>query len=443
MINQDNLTQLLIQLGFKSQGHTYNEGIKLDKDADGHHLTMLYDETWRDNPEKLNPYIAANFEAGLGTIPTELAELATPIQLIDILDFSRVNFEKQLSLVVKKSLEITSKWPIVKLGSVCTFEYGKPLPEEKRVQGIYPVMGSNGRIGFHNEFIVSGPAIIVGRKGSAGEVIWEENSCYPIDTTFYIQLKNKDITLKYLYLALGLLNLNKIRSGTGVPGLNRNDAYQKDVPLPTSDIQQKIVAECEAIDQDVNAAQQKIQNSNDQIEQLIRVTSDSVNTKKLSEICRMQAGKFVSASDIAEEKSDGLYPCFGGNGLRGYTKTFTHEGILPLIGRQGALCGNINMATGQFHATEHAVVVAPNADIDVHWLYYQLKALNLNQYATGVAQPGLSVKNILTVTTPVPPLPEQQRLVAEIEKLEQTIATAQAIITAAPAQKQAIMQKYL
>ena len=129
--------------------------------------------------------------------------------------------------------------------------------------------------------------------------------------------------------------------------------------------------------------------------------------------------------------------------MRGYTKTFTHEGEYPLIGRQGALCGNVHKVSGSFHATEHAVVVTPNVDINVNWLFYQLKALNLNQYATGTAQPGLSVNKVLTVTTPVPPLSEQEILASAIEKIELQIIENQDVINTSASAKQTIMKKYL
>ena len=131
----------------------------------------------------------------------------------------------------------------------------------------------------------------------------------------------------------------------------------------------------------------------------------------LGDIFTLQAGKNITAKDISE-KQDMVhcFPCYGGNGLRGYVSSYNREGRFPLIGRQGALCGNINEANGRFYATEHAVVVDTYCDTNIDWAINVLVYLNLNQYATSTAQPGLSVGTISEVVIPIPPLEEQQRI---------------------------------
>ena len=142
---------------------------------------------------------------------------------------------------------------------------------------------------------------------------------------------------------------------------------------------------------------------------------------KLGEVCLLKAGKFVSANDISPEYNKGLYPCFGGNGIRGYVADYTHDGEFPLIGRQGALCGNVNLASGKFHATEHAVVVQPKIEMNVHWLYYALNAMNLGQYATGAAQPGLAVSKLETLSIEIPNISEQNKIAQTLCKVEQLV----------------------
>lgn len=145
---------------------------------------------------------------------------------------------------------------------------------------------------------------------------------------------------------------------------------------------------------------------------------DSWEWVRIKAILSLQAGKNVTSADIhSEQKGVFKYPCYGGNGLRGYVKNYNNEGSYPLIGRQGALCGNVNMAHGQFWATEHAVVTDGWGMTDVKWQYFFLIALNLNRYATATAQPGLAVSNIIEVPIPLPPLAEQKRIVAKIEEL--------------------------
>ena len=164
--------------------------------------------------------------------------------------------------------------------------------------------------------------------------------------------------------------------------------------------------------------------------------------KQLKDICSMQAGKFVSASEIYNDVLKGLNPCFGGNGLRGYTRSHTHIGNFPLIGRQGEHCGNVNFATGKFHATEHAVVATPLKQTNVFWLYYSLINLKLNQYATGQAQPGLSVKVLERVTVHIPKDPkEQQKIANTLSTLDNLIEAQEKKIEALKKHKKGLMQQ--
>jgi len=139
---------------------------------------------------------------------------------------------------------------------------------------------------------------------------------------------------------------------------------------------------------------------------------------RLRQICNMQAGKNISANKIFSEQSPSHhYKCIGGNGLRGFTDIYNVEGHYAIIGRQGALCGCVNIADGRFYATEHAVIVDTFNLISPNFMFYYLTALKLNKYATATAQPGLSVSKVMEILSPLPPLKEQQRIVAQIEKL--------------------------
>jgi type I restriction enzyme S subunit len=162
----------------------------------------------------------------------------------------------------------------------------------------------------------------------------------------------------------------------------------------------------------------------------------------LAAACEMQAGKFVSASNIAERNETGSFPCYGGNGLRGYTQTYTHDGTYPLIGRQGALCGNVRLVRGRFHATEHAVVATPNEAIDVGWLYYSLDILNLNRFATGQAQPGLSVDVLENVPLAIPKQEAEQQKIADcLTSVDELIAAQARNVDALKTHKKGLMQQ--
>jgi type I restriction enzyme, S subunit len=129
--------------------------------------------------------------------------------------------------------------------------------------------------------------------------------------------------------------------------------------------------------------------------------------KRIKHLALLKSGESITSLDINEK---GDYPVFGGNGLRGFTSNYTHNGDFVLIGRQGALCGNVNYASGYFWASEHAVVVNPIQIYNLLWFGELLRTMNLNQYSISAAQPGLSVERIQNISIPVPSLEEQQMI---------------------------------
>lgn len=154
----------------------------------------------------------------------------------------------------------------------------------------------------------------------------------------------------------------------------------------------------------------------------------------------MRAGQHVSSTQIKIEPDEShVYPCFGGNGVRGFVKNYSHDGAHLLIGRQGALCGNVQRTRGRFYATEHAVVVTTREDINVDWAFHMLTLMNLNQYASKSAQPGLAVGKLEDVQIAVPPLEDQARIVAILDKFD---ALVNDITSVLPAEIKARRQQY-
>ena len=124
--------------------------------------------------------------------------------------------------------------------------------------------------------------------------------------------------------------------------------------------------------------------------------------KRIKDLSELQSGDAVTNQQFTDEG----YPVYGGNGLRGFFPHYNHQGEYILIGRQGALCGNINYASGKFWASEHAVVVHKVKEVDTFWYGELLRTMNLNQYSLAAAQPGLSVDKIKRLELPTPPIEE-------------------------------------
>lgn len=188
-------------------------------------------------------------------IPLPPKEIQEKIVIeLDALDEIEQNFINRINELDRYIFDLFSdtKTENIKFENLLSLEYGNSLPEYMRIKGEYPVMGSNGVVGYHNEYLIEGPSIIVGRKGSVGKTTWVNENSYPIDTTFYVNLLKKEYNLRIIYYILKMCNLENLGGGVGVPGLNRNDAYSLTLKLPLLSEQDRIMSQIKDIEQQIS-----------------------------------------------------------------------------------------------------------------------------------------------------------------------------------------------
>jgi type I restriction enzyme S subunit len=162
---------------------------------------------------------------------------------------------------------------------------------------------------------------------------------------------------------------------------------------------------------------------------------------RLENVCsHFKSGFGITSEQISDS---GDYPVYGGNGLRGYTDSFTHDGEYLLIGRQGALCGNIQRVSDKVYISEHAIAVQPNLKNDIDFLAYKLEYKNLNRLSESSAQPGLAVEKLLRLKVELPPLPEQKAIARVLGTADAAIHTTEKLIAQKELQKKWLMQQLL
>ena len=167
-----------------------------------------------------------------------------------------------------------TEWLRTKLGDVCPFVYGKSLPSTTRdAQGKIPVYGSNGEVGKHTEACVLEPGVIVGRKGSVGEVHFSSEDFWPIDTTFYV-VGSSTCDVKFAYYLLKSLDLRSMNSDSAIPGLNRDAAHSLEVSLPPLAEQRAIAGVLGALDDKIESNRRIVH----QLNQLLLAHSISLST---------------------------------------------------------------------------------------------------------------------------------------------------------------------
>lgn len=305
----------------------------------------------------------------------------------------------------------------------------RPVTKSQRSSGIYPYYGANGVQDYVEEYIFDGTFLLIGEDGSVKRpngtpfLHWASGKIWVNNHAHVLQSKTKDVDLRFLYYYLQTQDISSLVTGGTQLKLNQGNLNRIRVAVPPLEVQREIVrildqftlleAELEA---ELEARRRQYEHYR---ESLLATDIAKSRRLRLDELFNLRAGNFIASSKIVVTSSDvHSIPCFGGGGLRGYVTEPNQRGDLVLIGRQGALCGNVKRASGEFYATEHAVVVTPLAGIDIRWAFHLLTGMNLNQYASKSAQPGLAVGTLNRLVVQVPSLDEQLCIGSILDKFE-------------------------
>ena len=262
--------------------------------------------------------------------------------------------------------------------------------------------------------------VCIGKNGAGSAFAWHTRRV-KLDKNV---VNSHVVTLELNYLHDIRKYLVSVSTQTALTGMTTDGYFGATLTLPSIQEQQKISDYFKQLDHLITLHQRKCDETKELKKYMLQKMfpkngekkpeirfegfTDDWEQRKLGEV----AQEFKSGNSLKADEIDitGEYPVYGGNGLRGYTSTYNHEGEYALIGRQGALCGNMNYSVGKAYFTEHAVVVKADENNDTRFLYYMLDTMNLGQYSDQSAQPGLAVNKLVKLVDCFPTKEEQQRI---------------------------------
>ncbi len=435
--------------------------------------TPLYNPQNSDDKVKINKIIKDNFEGIRTIIPTELEPFVSRAKLIDMLDFSRVDFNKALSLTPSKKVEIESQYPLVKLSEVVQTINGLWTGKKPPFINVIVIRNTNftkdGNIDlsnvaeldvevsqFEKRRLEYGDIIVEKSGGSetqaVGRVVFfdkkDGNYSYS-NFTSRIRVISEKINAKYLHLFLhyfySLGYTFAFQSGaSGIKNLNFDLYLSIKVPLPPLEIQEQIVKECQKVDDEVSKANETIEQTKRDIEN--EINSVSGEMLKLGEIAENLDSLRVPIA--SGKRKEGIYPYYGASGIVDYVDGYVVDDYVLLISEDGANLKTRNTpiaftVEGKAWVNNHAHILKFENKATHKLVELYLNHIDLSNFITGQAQPKLNQANMNQIKIPLPPLETQKEIVTKIEKLETKIEEANKVINSSKALKEQILKKYL
>ncbi|EKT4490790.1 restriction endonuclease subunit S [Flavobacterium psychrophilum] len=459
-------------LGYEFSSRRNSEGMHaMQRGKTVDECTQMYDAKLFDNPEKASTYILKAFNNVNFEIDPKMQNHISRHDLIDMMTFDRVEFEKTISLSVKKKVTIESKWESKRFDEAAqiirgvTYSKGDQTSDRTNkiiltadnitLEGDFEI---KKEVFLYDDFEISSEKKLAkndificfssGSKEHLGKVAFIET-----DTEYYaggfmgIIRVGKENEPKYFFQLLNTLLRQTIRDIGSGSNINNLSGVINDIkiPLPPLDIQQKIVAEIEVLE----AKEKKVK---EEVEKLKNEASNVFN--------KINSEKKISLENIAKNldsirkpvtkryREKGEIPYYGASGIVDYVSDFILDDYVLLISEDGE---NLKSRTAPIAFTANGKIWVNN---HAHILKFEDKAthklvemyinkIDISEYVTGQAQPKLNQQNLNSIKIPLPPLSEQQKIVSEIEKIEAKITTLETEIASIPKQKEAILKKYL
>lgn len=461
-------------LGYEFSNRRGSEGIHpIQRSKTIDDCTQLYDPKIFENPEKASTYIYNAFKGNFDLeIKDSLKENVTYQNLVDMLTFDRIDFEKSISLSTKKKVKFRTKWNIAKLGDIVEILDEKRVPVSKRdrVLGDYPYYGATGIIDYIDKYIFDEKLILIGEDGAKWGA--NENSSFLVEGKFWVNnhahvlRPKRDIILdKFIIEILNKFDLSFYITGSNVPKLNQGNLKEIKIPLPPKDIQEKIVAEIEILEK-------KEQNIIENIDEL---------KTNINETIEQSTGKLTKLEDITSKIGSGSTPR-GGKGsyqssgislIRSqniYDHSFIEKGLAFINDEQARKLNNVTVEKNDilFNITgasiarcciiedkylparvnQHVSIIRTNNKALPKYVQMTLVSSPIKEKLLEIGDGGTSRQAITKLQLeefkiPLPTIKEQTKIVSEIERIEERINELKKQIELIPKQKKFILKKYL
>jgi len=338
-------------------------------------------------------------------------------------------------MIQQKIKQLPVGWKEVELRDIFELKYGSSLPKAKRISGKFFVYGSNGIVGEHNESITNGKTLIVGRKGSIGKINLSENSCFPIDTTYYIDETKVPCDLKFLYYLLGKLHLDQLNKSAAVPGLNRNDVYGIKVLLPPLSVQKKIVEILERAEglkrrrEEADGLMDDYLKSvfsemflgkgleEEELEKVCEIRRDSVTPKKIAE------DDFYIGLEHLESKTGTILKKLNALEQNLKSNKFRFDESCILYGKLRPYLNKIALPDFRGVCSTDILTLKPLEEkLNKYYLAFLLRRNEYVSKATsasiGANLPRLSPRTLAKFKIPLPPLALQKKFASIVERVE-------------------------